>query len=499
MSLFDYQPGELSLLLNPSAQPDVYQLPKPAAPATIEGNKRALEGAEQQERQHKRKRVDRSLYNDEAEQQNGDGRQRHRRVKEQAGRTHKDEADGATGRSEHDEADVDDDNDDSRDSEPDENFDDDGDHGDGELSDLSDLDDSALYADMDPATARQLRQQKRLHEDHQAEQQQQQQNKRKLKTDPSHDSDPRLPRTLFVGNVPTSATRPQLVRFFKQFGGVESCRLRSFSVSNPKLTKRVAMIKGAIHPDSQSMNAYVVYEEADSVEKAVARSGVEYEGHKLRLDYADRSRSMASNVKAGVSAGLSVFVGNLPFNVSEQQLYDVFDGCGELTAVRVVRDPLLALGKGFAFVTFGTAAAVKKALAMQGVAIDGRELRLTKAMDETKAREVRDKRRQDAQPATSGAARRVQEKVKHAERKAAVAVAGRSERRGRAQVGEVSNPLEYVQKARRVEKKQKMKKEERRKKRSLVKVKKPRMKPTSDGADGAAPARRASAGRSYRS
>ena len=486
MSLFDYEPGELSLLLNPSAKPDVYQWTKPAALEATKRKKRSLDSAEHSDTQSKKKRFDQSQSKEGDEQQSNSrdhrtGHARRQAAKPAAGEIRdENEADAPVDQGEDDEA-VDDDGSDDETHGAQHGEDDDGE----ELSDLSDVDDSELYADMDASTARQLRKQKRLHEDAQLEQQHT--NKPKPRNTPhtSPDTDPRLPRTLFVGNVPTTATRQQLARFFKHFGGVESCRLRSFSVSNPKLTKRVAMIKGAIHPESQSMNAYVVYETVEGVDSAVAKSGIEYEGHKLRLDYADKSKSTANKGKLGVAAGLSVFVGNLPFNVSEQQLYEVFDGCGELTGVRVVRDPLLALGKGFAFVTFSEAGAVKKALAMQGVAIDGRELRLTKAMDETKAREIRDKRRADAQPATSGAARRLQQKVKHAQRTAATAAtaAGRGERKGKVYVGEVSNPLEFVQKARRVEKRQKLKKEERRKQRSLVKVKKPRMKPTTPDSD----------------
>ena len=472
MSLFDYQPGELSLLLNPDAQPDVYQRTQPVTRTSKKSSKRAPDSSEHHDKQPNKKKkkvehdADSSADRDASTAQQAD--------------SDADNDDGA----EHGGADEDDE---------------------GELSDLSDLDTGEfgdMDGEMDAATARQLRKQKRLHEDARVEQEQ----RSKAKAKPaSPDSDPRLPRTLFVGNVPTNATRSQLARFFKQFGGVESCRLRSFSVSNPKLTRRVAMIRGAIHPDSQSMNAYVVFEAEESVDKAVAKSGVDYEGHKLRLDYADRAKSaVGSSGRAGVAAGLSVFVGNLPFNVSEQQLHGVFEQCGELTGVRVVRDPLLSLGKGFAFLTFATAAAVKKALAMQGVAIDGRELRLTRAMEEGKAREVRDKRRKDAQPAASGAARRVQDKVKHAERKAATAAAaagsGSGERKGKVFLGgEVSNPLEYVQKARRAEKKQKLQKVERRKKRSLVKVKKPRMKAAADGDGGEAASKKASIKRKEKS
>ena len=480
MSLFDYQPGELSLLLNPSAQPDVYQRTKPALPKPSKSNKRTNESAEQHDRQHKKKKVDKAAQPNQHDEQQPASR-KHKGGKqggEPQAASETTDVDASVDRNDdNDEPDVNDDDDEGGEAEQDGDDDDD----EGELSDLSDLDDTDLYADMDASTARQLRKQKRLLDDQQAEQPHVNPNKKANKPTASPAADPRLPRTLFAGNVPAAASRQQLTRFFRQYGAVESVRLRSFSTSNPKLPKRAAIIRGAIHPERQSLNAYVVFEEEAGVEKAVADNGVEYEGHRLRLDYADRSRSAAGGTGAGVAGGvgLSVFVGNLPFSVSEQQLYDVFDGCGTITGVRVVRDPLLALGKGFAFVTFADTTAVKKALAMQGAAIDGRELRLTKAMDETKAREIRDKRRNDAQqqPAAAGAARRVQEKVKHGERKAAAAaVARRGEKKGKVYVGEVSNPLEFVQKARRVEKAQKLKKVERRKKRSLVKVKKPRMK-----------------------
>ena len=56
----------------------------------------------------------------------------------------------------------------------------------------------------------------------------------------------RLSRTAFVGNIPTSATRKQLVKHFAAFGLVESVRIRSAATSNPKLSKRATMITGAI-------------------------------------------------------------------------------------------------------------------------------------------------------------------------------------------------------------------------------------------------------------
>jgi len=48
----------------------------------------------------------------------------------------------------------------------------------------------------------------------------------------------------------------------------------------------------------------------------------------------------------------SVFVGNLPFDVQDEDLYTHFARCGEIEFVRAVRDKKTNVGKGFGYVQF---------------------------------------------------------------------------------------------------------------------------------------------------
>lgn len=48
----------------------------------------------------------------------------------------------------------------------------------------------------------------------------------------------------------------------------------------------------------------------------------------------------------------SVFVGNLPYDVSEETLWKFFSDVGGITNVRIIRDRVTRVGKGFAYVEF---------------------------------------------------------------------------------------------------------------------------------------------------
>ena len=47
-----------------------------------------------------------------------------------------------------------------------------------------------------------------------------------------------------------------------------------------------------------------------------------------------------------------MFVGNLPFDVQDEDLYRYFLRCGDIEFVRVVRDKKTNIGKGFGYVQF---------------------------------------------------------------------------------------------------------------------------------------------------
>ncbi|KAF9110076.1 hypothetical protein BGX27_006828 [Mortierella sp. AM989] len=57
-----------------------------------------------------------------------------------------------------------------------------------------------------------------------------------------------------------------------------------------------------------------------------------------------------------------VFVGNLPFNITKEQLEKHFEACGKISSVRVQTDKVTKKGKGFAFMEFSDVESMQKAL-----------------------------------------------------------------------------------------------------------------------------------------
>jgi RNA recognition motif-containing protein len=66
--------------------------------------------------------------------------------------------------------------------------------------------------------------------------------------------------------------------------------------------------------------------------------------------------NLASNNPAEYDCSRSIFVGNIPFDVEDEDLYAVFgtnlDPEMSVEAIRVPRDPQTSIGKGFGFVLF---------------------------------------------------------------------------------------------------------------------------------------------------
>lgn len=171
-------------------------------------------------------------------------------------------------------------------------------------------------------------------------------------------------RTIFVGNLPlTHAKNKPLRKLFVSCGVIESVRFRSFTVSDLRLPKKAAFINSAFHEQRDSCNAYVVFKsmEESVVEAALAKNNMVVDGHHIRVDRAVRS----SGAKDG-SNKRSVFVGNLPFDVTEESLRAHFEDAGMqgIENVRIVRDPKTGLGKGIAFVGFSTEDAAVAALSL---------------------------------------------------------------------------------------------------------------------------------------
>jgi RNA recognition motif-containing protein len=94
--------------------------------------------------------------------------------------------------------------------------------------------------------------------------------------------------------------------------------------------------------------------------------------------------------------GNRIYVGNLPFSVTQQQLQELFANFGEIEEALVVANKFSGRSKGFGFVSFKDEAAVEKAIAeMNKKEIEGRPLNVKEAVpfDENKPRKRFDRGR----------------------------------------------------------------------------------------------------------
>lgn len=185
-------------------------------------------------------------------------------------------------------------------------------------------------------------------------------------------------RTIFVGNLPSKLDHKAVAKMFKCCGPVEAARIRSIVPEKEKLSQKVAVITKRIHPKVDSVNAYVVFktnENDECVKKALAMNGKQIDGHHIRVDRAKRPKAKKETM---TSRKKSVFVGNLRFDIRDDDLINHFKKVGPVAYVRIVRDRGVGLGKGFGFVVFEDRASVKKALELNETQFKGRSLRVKK-------------------------------------------------------------------------------------------------------------------------
>ena len=193
--------------------------------------------------------------------------------------------------------------------------------------------------------------------------------------------DKRLPRTLFVGNVPQTADRKEIRKIFAKFGSIESIRIRNVIPDNPKIPKKAALLAKRLASFSNSFSAYVVFKEVPDMDK-VLQSAVNgtnmtiFQDHHLRVTKALQTKGKRR---------LSVFIGNLPFDCSDEELISAFmpiaKECGaNLLNVRVTRDKDTGVGRGVGFVAFDDMVAIQACMNKAGeITVRGRVLRIERA------------------------------------------------------------------------------------------------------------------------
>ena len=201
-----------------------------------------------------------------------------------------------------------------------------------------------------------------------------------------HAAKPKDCSTIFVGGLPFDVDEQTIRTFFQDCGEISEIRWGE--------DKRTGDFKGFCH---------VEFKESSATEKAVALSGTNLMGRRLRVDYAAHKEKSAASPRRdghdnkGVSLGskfrelaqssdkpagcTTVFCGNLAFDMDDQSLRQVMSKCGEIQGVRMATDRETGRFKGFAHVEFVESDATDKAVAMSGNEVMGRPIRIDYAKD----------------------------------------------------------------------------------------------------------------------
>lgn len=75
-----------------------------------------------------------------------------------------------------------------------------------------------------------------------------------------------------------------------------------------------------------------------------------------------------------------IYIGNLPYEMTEGHIDELLSGSGTVTEVRLARDASTGASKGFAFVTFATEEEAANAIQnFNNYEFSGRKLRLDQA------------------------------------------------------------------------------------------------------------------------
>ncbi|CAK9813408.1 RNA-binding protein 34 [Anthophora quadrimaculata] len=185
----------------------------------------------------------------------------------------------------------------------------------------------------------------------------------------SSESEEESKRTVFVGNLPSDVTKKALMKHFKTFGKIDSIRIRGIISKTMNMPKKVAAITKNVHPKLRTVYAYIKFDTEASAKAALSMNGTVFQGNHLKVD-------MGSQTENKLDGKRSVFLGNLKFNIDEEMIRNHFKQCGEIESIRIIRDNMTGIGKGFGYVNFKTEDAVTLALELHGTILADREIRV---------------------------------------------------------------------------------------------------------------------------
>ncbi|KAJ1436429.1 hypothetical protein B484DRAFT_393247 [Ochromonadaceae sp. CCMP2298] len=129
-----------------------------------------------------------------------------------------------------------------------------------------------------------------------------------------------------------------------------------------------------------SGTAYVTFGSREELDAAIALDGMIWPGTERWLKILDAERAAPKSFSTGPSERAegcdTMFVGNMPWDITEEQLWELFGTVGEVSSVRFATSKEDGSFRGFGHVSFKNAEDTLKAVELNGSEINGRALRL---------------------------------------------------------------------------------------------------------------------------
>lgn len=187
---------------------------------------------------------------------------------------------------------------------------------------------------------------------------------------------------MFLGNLPFKATDDLIVSHFTSCGPIDGLHWVT--------DKTTGKFYGSAFLDFPSPSAASL---------AVELNGSEMLGRPIKVGYATGINSSGANRNNSKGKGghlaaapisdkpegtTTVFLGNLSFDVTEEEIRELFKGCGEVTQVRWVEKD--GVFKGCGFVEFSTTASTDEAVKLNGTNLMGRPIRVDYSGNKNKER-----------------------------------------------------------------------------------------------------------------
>jgi len=182
-------------------------------------------------------------------------------------------------------------------------------------------------------------------------------------------------REVYVSNVPFDADEEDFRRVFGDCGEIEEITIPTIYTSGRP--KGFAFVRFA---DAKSRDEALTLNQTNMLNRTI---GVRVnKGRAIKTSNRDYNRTRHDGLSEKPERCTTIFVGNLPWDTTEDDLQEQFEDCGKITSARIVKQTYTGRSRGFGYVEFQDEASVDTAV-QQARTLGGRELRIDYAESQT--------------------------------------------------------------------------------------------------------------------